>query len=116
MPPPIQRISQGEVVIDEECYRDVSEVVHSVVRRGAILVQRYAQYICNDLNDRRLKTELRTSIKDTDEGVCLVVELIPDRRCILDAVKEKQFRKLIKRYEKESKKMERKVKHVGSQT
>jgi predicted Rossmann fold nucleotide-binding protein DprA/Smf involved in DNA uptake len=107
----VQSKEETVPVVDQAYYREVSEVVHSVVRRGAILVQRYAQFICNDLNDRRLKTELRTSIKDTEVGVCLVVELIPDQKCILEAVKEKQFRKLIKRYEKESKKMERKSRH-----
>jgi hypothetical protein len=96
-----------ELTVDPAYYAEAMEVVHSVLRRAMIIVQRYAQFRCNDLNDRQLKTEMRSSLKDTDEGVCLVVEFIPDQKCIIEAVRNRRLRKLIKRQEREYRRMER---------
>jgi len=99
----------GQQLFDQY-YEEVKGVVQSVVRRGLFRIERYAQFICNDLNDRGLKTEIRSSVVDMDDGVKLVVEFIPSRKCILKAVKNAQFKRLIKRYEKELRKMKRRGK------
>jgi hypothetical protein len=95
--------------IDQEYYKEVVEVAQSLLRRSLMVIERYAQFICNDLNDRGLKTEMRSRIVPIDEGICLTVEFVPSRKCILDAVKRRPIRKLIKRYEKELKRMSRRV-------
>jgi len=98
----------------DQYYEEVKAVVQSVVRRTLFVIERYAQFRCNDLNDRGLKTEIRSSVIDMDEGVKLVVEFIPSRECILKAVKNVRFKRLIKQYEKELRRMERRSKRGRS--
>jgi len=105
-----QKNSSANQQLFDQYYEEVKAVVQSVVRRGLFRIERYAQFICNDLNDRGLKTEIRSSVVDMDEGAKLILEFIPSRECILKAVKNARFKRLIKRYEKDLRKMKRRGK------
>jgi len=110
----LQEKSETYQRLYKQFYEEAKMIVQSVLRRSLFLVQRYAQHRVNDLNDRGLKTEMISGIGDTDRGVRLTIEFIPDEECIVKAVKNRAFRKLIKRYEKEAKKMKRSMEDGSS--
>jgi len=93
----------------EQFYEGAKAIIQSVLRRALILVIRYAQFLVNDLNDRGLKVKMVAVLNDTKTGVKVTMELIPCKERMLDALKSKAFRKLVKRCEKEAKKMRRGV-------
>jgi len=94
----------------EEYYRECWVTVLSVLRRALFTVDRYAQVYCVDMSDRGLKIIMNSRVENIDKGVRLTVDYIADEESVLEAVKNREFRKVIKQMEREMKRI-KKAKH-----
>jgi len=100
----IYGISENEI---KGFYEDAFRVALNVVRRALFGVERFAQYRINQLIEAGLKTEIRTSLQSTNEGAKLIIEFIPWKGDILEIVKNRAFKKMIRYYDKEQRKEEK---------
>jgi len=87
----------------QECWLTVL----SVLRRALFTVERYAQVYCVDMNDRGLKVIMKSEVEEVDKGVRLTVDFIADEQSVLKAVKNREFRKVIKQMEREMKRIKK---------
>jgi len=87
----------------QECWMTVL----SVLRRALFTVERYAQVYCVDMNDRGLKVVMKSEVEEVNKGVRLTVDFIADEQSVLKAVKNRQFRKVIKQMEREMKRIKK---------
>jgi len=88
-------------------YKEVLETVLSVLKRTLFTVERYAQVLAVDLSDRGLMTDMVTKVEKVDKGMRLTVELYPKEECILEAVKNAKFRRLISQMAREVKRIKK---------
>ena len=88
-------------------YREVWETVLSVLKRALFTVERYAQVLAVDLSDRGLMTDMVSKVEKVDKGMKLTVELYPKEECILEAVKNAKFRRLISQMAREVKRIKK---------
>ena len=88
-------------------YREVWETVLSVLKRALFTVERYAQVLAVDLSDRGLMTDMVSKVEKVDKGMRLTVELYPKEECILEAVKNAKFRRLISQMAREVKRIKK---------
>jgi len=106
----IRELSQIHGVPEKELkefYEEAFNVALKVVRRMLFSVDRFAQHRLNQVIEAGLKAELRTSIQTTKDGVKLIVEMIPSRQDILEVVKHRAFKRMIRYYEKEQRRGEK---------
>jgi len=87
----------------EECWMTVL----SVLRRALFTVERYAQVYCVDMNDRGLKVMMKSSVEEVDKGVRLIVDYVADEETVIKAVKNREFRKVIRQMEREMKRIKK---------
>jgi len=102
-------VKPEEVKVDDETYRryvkEVYDTVFSVLKRTLFIVERFAQGMCTDLSDKGLMVNMSTNMRKTEKGMSLRIHFEPTEETILEAVKNASFRKLIRRMEKESRKV-----------
>jgi len=81
--------------------------VLSVLRRALFTVERYAQTYCVDMSDRGLKVVMESRVENVDKGVRLTIDFIADEGSVLEAVKNREFRKTIRQMEREMKRIKK---------
>jgi len=91
----------------EAYLRECWVTVLSVLRRALFTVERYAQVYCVDMSDRGLKVIMESRVEEVDKGVRLTIDFIVDERTVVEAVKNREFRNVIKQMEREMKRIKR---------
>jgi len=102
-------VKPKDVKVDDETYKryvkEVYDTVFSVLKRSLFIVVRFAQGMCTDLSDKGLMVDMSSELRKAGKGMSLVIHFEPTEETILEAVKNASFRKLIRRMEKESRKV-----------
>jgi len=101
-----------EESFNEIYYKEVVETILSVLKRTLFTVERYAQVLAVDLSDRGLMTDMMTKVEKVEKGMRLTIELYPKEECILEAVKNARFRRLISQMAREVKRIRKARIHV----
>lgn len=87
--------------VKQEAAEELRKIVKSVLMRTLFIVERYAQFRCVELNDRGLKTNIRTKVAETEKGVLLTIEFAPVEEAVNEAVRKASFWRMVKRMERE---------------
>jgi len=113
----LQMIKPEDLQIDEEIfrqyYKECWDTVLSVLRRALFTIERYAQVYCVDMSDRGLKVVMSSRVEEIGKGVRLTIDFVAEEKSVLEAVKNREFRKVIKQMEREMKRI-KKARIVGS--
>jgi len=114
----LREISQIHGVPEDELkgyYEEAFSVAQNVVRKALLGVLKYAEFRAEQLITGGLRTEIRSSIKTTKDSVVLSIEFVPTKDQVLDVVKNRAFKRMIKWYEKEQRKRQKEMRLVESE-
>jgi len=100
-------LKKEELRIPIEHIRECWATVLSVLRRALFTIERFAQGYCVDLNDRGLKVVMTSRVNEIKKGVRLTIDFVAEEKTVLEAVKNRQFRRVIRQMEKELKSIKR---------
>jgi len=111
----LRAISEEHTLPEEDVksfYEEAFKIAQSVSRRALFSVVKFAQYRVNELMEKGLNVAIYTSVYNTKDGVKAIIDYVPSRDQLLELVKSRAFKTMIKRYDKEVRKSEREIRQI----
>jgi|GEM_PF-4558824 len=105
-----------EEIPDEELkktkeFQEGMAILKLICRKTLTEVERYGQWRYHDLLDRGIRCKMISEIADTGRGVRITIELIPEEQNVIEVLKKRTVKNILRRLRKMENKMERRYKY-----
>jgi len=92
-------------------FQEGMAILKMICRKALTEVERYGQFRFHDLLDRGIRCKMNSEIADTGKGVRMCIEFIPEEQNVIEVLKKRTVRNILRRMNKQNNKIERRYKH-----